>query len=73
MYYLIDNAWLKNMERNRQAIWPILQSVYGEEDAQSWWMRWRIFFMACAELFGYDNGQQWWVSHYQFAKQAAHE
>ncbi len=40
------------------------------ENAQQWWMRWRMFFMACEELFGYNNGQEWWVSHYLFERQA---
>ena len=62
------NAWLANMDRSRDALWPVLESVYGEHNAQQWWMRWRMFFMACAELFGYDDGQQWWVSHYLFGK-----
>jgi cyclopropane-fatty-acyl-phospholipid synthase len=64
------NAWLDNMDRGRDVVWPVLESVYGADHAQQWWMRWRMFFMACAELFGYDDGQQWWVSHYLFEKPA---
>ena len=52
----------------RDAVWPLLEQTYGAEDAQRWFMRWRVFFMACAELFGYDEGEQWWVSHYLFER-----
>jgi cyclopropane-fatty-acyl-phospholipid synthase len=62
------NAWLANMDRNKDTLWPVLAGAYGEQYAQQWWMRWRMFFMACAELFGYDDGQQWWVSHYLFKR-----
>lgn len=61
------NAWLANMDARRAHILPILQRHYGAL-AVVWWQRWRIFFMACAELFGYDKGQQWWVSHYLFER-----
>jgi cyclopropane-fatty-acyl-phospholipid synthase len=64
------NAWLANMDRHRDEVWPVLEAVYDTQHTQQWWMRWRIFFMACAELFGYDDGQQWWVSHYLFEKPA---
>jgi cyclopropane-fatty-acyl-phospholipid synthase len=67
-YEKTANAWLENMDNNRQSLWPVLEETYGAASAQQWWMRWRMFFMACAELFGYDNGQQWWVSHYLFEK-----
>lgn len=67
-YEMTANAWLENMDRQRKTLRPILAGIYGQENVQQWWMRWRMFFMACAELFGYDNGQQWWVSHYLFEK-----
>jgi cyclopropane-fatty-acyl-phospholipid synthase len=70
-YQRTANAWLANMDARREAVWPILEATYGKADALRWWMRWRMFFMACAELFGYDNGQQWWVSHYLFARTGA--
>ena len=65
-YERTANAWLQNMDQEREAIMKIMGDTYGTECAQQWWMRWRIFFMACAELFGYDHGQEWWVSHYLF-------
>ena len=62
------NAWLETMDSNRDLIMPVLEECYGAEDAPLWWQRWRIFFMACAELFAYDEGQEWFVGHYLLAK-----
>lgn len=70
-YERTANAWLMNMDNNRKALWPTIAETYGEKDAAIWWQRWRLFFMACAELFGYDRGQQWWVSHYLFEPRRA--
>lgn len=46
----------------------VLERTYGKKDAAVWFQRWRIFFMACAELWGFRNGQKWWVAHYLFKK-----
>lgn len=67
-YAKTANAWLANMDLNSTAITPILASTYGAENVEMWRNRWRIFYMACAELFGFDKGQQWWVTHYLFEK-----
>lgn len=72
-YQRTANAWLANMDSQYERVYPILKQTYGEQDAQIWWVRWRLFFMACAELFGYRQGQEWWVSHYLFEKRRVHE
>lgn len=62
------NAWLANMDVRRDRIMPILVRTYGPADAEVWWMRWRLFFMAVAETFGYGNGETWRVGHYLFER-----
>lgn len=62
------NAWLDKMDANRATVMPILEDTYGKADADRWWMRWRMFFMACAELFGTGTGDEWFVGHYRFKK-----
>jgi len=68
-YEKTANAWLANMDSKKERIMPILVDTYGAANAERWFQRWRIFFMACAELFGYENGREWFVSHYLFGVQ----
>ena len=63
-------AWLDQMDSRKSAVMPILSEIYGEPVAGRWWMRWRIFFMACEELFQFGNGDEWFVSHYRFRKRS---
>lgn len=67
-YQRTANAWLENLDRNRPHVMPILSDVYGAGEQVRWLNRWRMFFLACAEMFGYADGQEWWVSHYRFTK-----
>lgn len=59
-------AWLDLQDEKKEAVMPILARTYGADQATVWFNRWRIFFMACEELFGYSHGTEWYVTHYLF-------
>lgn len=68
-YQKTCDAWLQRMDTNRARIMPVLNSNYGAANAKRWFNRWRMFHMACSELFGFSGGDDWFVSHYLFAPQ----
>ena len=68
-YQQTAEAWLNKLDADQAGVLDIFKDVYGPRDAKRWVQRWRIFFMACAELFGYRGGQEWMVSHYRLAKE----
>jgi cyclopropane-fatty-acyl-phospholipid synthase len=57
-YAKTAEAWYENLMRERAAV----TAVVGARGFQ----RWRVFFLACAELFGYAGGREWIVAHYRF-------
>jgi cyclopropane-fatty-acyl-phospholipid synthase len=67
-YQKTAEAWLNNMNVTREIILKVLEKVYGAEQKMIWFQRWRIFFMACSELWGFKKGKEWYVSHYLFEK-----
>ncbi|KAF2181738.1 cyclopropane-fatty-acyl-phospholipid synthase-like protein [Zopfia rhizophila CBS 207.26] len=60
--------WLAKMIKSKEEIWPHSEETYGKDNVVTWWNRWQIFYMACAELFAYQGGDIWGVSHYLFEK-----
>ncbi len=67
-YERTSNHWLESLDANRAACLRVLEEGYGKAEAPVWLQRWRMFYMAVAELFGYDEGREWGVAHYLFEK-----
>ena len=59
--------WLRRMDANKRDILPILANTYPNcEDPMVRFTMWRLFYIACAEMFAFNGGKQWVVSHYRF-------
>jgi len=70
-YEKTAEAWLENLDRRRRDAVAILERSANPASGERQFHRWRLFFMACAELFGYDAGREWLVGHYLFEPVAA--
>jgi cyclopropane-fatty-acyl-phospholipid synthase len=67
-YARTANDWLRNQDRNHDQVLSILNQAYGPKAGALWLQRWRLFWIACAETFGYAGGQEWLVAHYRFTR-----
>ena len=67
-YQRTAEHWLKKMDAHRAEILPLFATTYGADQATKWWAYWRVFYLACAELWGYRQGEEWLVSHYLFRR-----
>jgi cyclopropane-fatty-acyl-phospholipid synthase len=61
-------TWLQRQDQQLNKLMPIFEKVYGEQEAAVWFQRWRMFWMACSELFKYNGGKEWPVHHYRLKK-----
>ena len=61
-------AWATNMDKNKDSLLAILREAYGKGNELLWYRRWKTFFLACAEMFGFNRGEEWLVSHYRFVR-----
>lgn len=70
-YQQTAEHWLNNMDAHRDQLLELFATTYGAADAKKWFHYWRIFYLSCAELWGYRDGREWLVSHYLFQKPSA--
>lgn len=58
-------AWLERLDASRDRVVALFEADLGRAEARASYNRWRIFFLACAELFAHKGGESWGVSHHR--------
>ncbi|MFN2424942.1 MAG: cyclopropane-fatty-acyl-phospholipid synthase family protein [Candidatus Binatia bacterium] len=61
-------AWLEKLDQHRVVALDVLGELHGAEQAPRQFQKWRLFLMACSELFGFAGGNDWYVAHYRFVR-----
>lgn len=59
-------AWLERLDADPQRLARVLDAADGPTHGTAWLRRWRVFTIACEELFAYDDGDQWHITHLRF-------
>lgn len=62
-YARTSEQWLEELEEHRDEVLALFRTTFGAGEETKWYQRWRLFFLSCAELFGYRGGQEWIVCH----------
>jgi len=61
-------AWLVRLDENKKRVLELFRETYGEGNEHKWLFNWRLFNIACSELFHLHDGNEWFVSHYRFVQ-----
>lgn len=64
------HAWLDRLDASRDRALQLFAETYGPRRARAWFHRWRVFDIACEELFAFDGGDEWHVVHHRFVRPA---
>ncbi|HEU0123563.1 MAG TPA: cyclopropane-fatty-acyl-phospholipid synthase family protein [Bryobacteraceae bacterium] len=69
-YWRTCEAWLERLDGRRQEALALFAQDGGAGTALRNLVRWRVFFLACGELFRYRQGREWSVRHYLLEKRS---
>ena len=65
-YAKTSRAWLNLIDANKDSVRKVFAESDDPTETTVLFNRWRMFFMACEELFAYNDGREWYVGHYLF-------